>query len=540
MSEKSSERERRLEKLSALREEGVNPYPNDFRPKATAASVFESYGELGKEALDGVSESFSVAGRLMAIRKFGKASFVHIQDRTGRIQIYIKRDSVGVDAYTLFKGFDVGDFIGVEGTLFRTKTDELSIEASSVRLLVKGLNPLPEKWHGLKDVEARYRKRYVDLMVNDASRDVFKKRAEIVRHIREFLSERDFIEVETPMMQPLAGGAAAKPFVTHHNALKRDLYLRIAPELYLKRLVVGGFERVFEINRNFRNEGISTRHNPEFTMLEFYQAYADYNDLMDLTELMISGIVERLHGTKKITYQETEIDFTAPWERITVRDAVLKYSEADEEILSDREKTFAYARSIGVDLPEDAPLGKIIAEIFEAKAEHRFIRPTFVTQYPVEISPLARRNEEDPAYTDRFELIVNGSEIANAFSELNDPVDQRERFEAQAAEYHAGDEEAQPMDEDFLTAIEYGLPPTAGEGIGIDRLVMLLTDSPSIRDVILFPHMRNVVVEGVGTAVGTSKVTGVGEDAAKPSSKENSDREVVDLKAEESIARGGA
>ena len=541
MSEKSSERDRRLEKLSALREAGVNPYPNDFRPTATAASVFDSYGEHGKEALEGVSERFSVAGRLMAIRKFGKASFVHIQDRTGKVQIYIKRDSIGADSYTLFKGFDVGDFIGVEGTLFRTKTDELSIEASSVKLLVKGLSPLPEKWHGLKDVEARYRKRYVDLMVNNSSRDVFIKRARIVSLIRDFLSERDFIEVETPMMQPLAGGAAAKPFVTHHNALKRDLYLRIAPELYLKRLVIGGFERVFEINRNFRNEGISTQHNPEFTMLEFYQAYADYNDLMDLTEEMISGIVEKLHGTKKITYQETEIDFAAPWDRITVRDAVLKFSDADEDILSDRDRALEYARSINIELSGDAPLGKIIAEIFEAKAEHKFIRPTFVTQYPVEISPLARRNEEDPAYTDRFELIVNGKEIANAFSELNDPVDQRERFEAQAAERDAGDDEAQPMDEDFLSAIEYGLPPTAGEGIGIDRLVMLLTDSPSIRDVILFPHMRAVAV-AEGRIEKSSKLIEVGGDGAKSSSKseEDGDKKIVDIKAGKNAAEGGA
>ena len=490
MTERSEEFKQRLEKLKALKEDGSFNFPNDFRPTATASSIMESYGETDGEALETVEERFALAGRLMAIRRMGKASFTHLQDRTGRLQLYVKRDLVGEESYKAFKGFDIGDIVGVEGRLFRTRTGELSLEASAIRLLSKGLSPLPEKWHGLTNVELRYRRRYVDLMVNAASKDVFLKRAEIVRLIRDFFASRDFVEVETPMMQPLAGGAAAKPFVTHHNALSRDLYLRIAPELYLKRLVIGGMERVFEINRNFRNEGISTQHNPEFTMLEFYQSYADFNDLMELTEELISSIVAKLHSTMKISYQGEEIDFSAPWRRISVREAVLEYSGATEEILSERASALAFAASIGIELPEATSLGKIIAEIFEATAEDKFHNPTFVTHYPVEVSPLARRNADDPSVTDRFELIVAGREIANAFSELNDPVDQRERFEAQARERAAGDEEAQPMDEDFLQAIEYGLPPTAGEGIGIDRLVMLLTDSPSIRDVILFPHMR--------------------------------------------------
>ncbi len=490
MSEKSTEFKQRLEKLTALREAGVNPYPNDFRPTSTAFDIKSKYNDVEGETLDEIDKSFSLAGRLVAIRKMGKASFAQIQDRSGRMQLYLKRDIIGEDSYKLFKSLDVGDFIGVEGRPFRTRTGELTIEASAMKLLVKGLNPLPEKWHGLTNVEMRYRQRYVDLMCNPASKDVFVKRAAIVKYIREYLNGRDFIEVETPMMQAIPGGAAAKPFVTYHNALSRDLYLRIAPELYLKRLVVGGLERVFEINRNFRNEGISTTHNPEFTMLEFYQAYADFNDLMDMTEDMVSGLVDALHGTTKITYQEAELDFTAPWERITVREAVKKYSDATDEILGDRDKAVAFAATLGMELPADTTLGKAVIELFELVAEEKFIRPTFVTHYPVEVSPLARRNAEDPTVTDRFELIVAGREIANAFSELNDPVDQRERFSAQAAERDAGDEEAQPMDEDFLNAIEYGMPPTAGEGIGIDRLVMLLTDSPSIRDVVLFPHMR--------------------------------------------------
>ncbi|MEE8574327.1 MAG: lysine--tRNA ligase, partial [Thermodesulfobacteriota bacterium] len=493
--ERSTEFNQRLEKLSSLREDGINPYPNDFKPSDTCADVTATFGSLDKEALEGVQEKVMLAGRVMAIRSFGKASFVHIQDRTGRLQAYLKKDVLGEDTYSLFKRTDVGDFIGVEGKLFRTRTDELTVEAESFRFLGKGLSPLPEKFHGLTNVEMRYRQRYLDLMVNEQSRDVFLKRTKIVKLIRDFLNERDFIEVETPMMQAVPGGAAAKPFVTHHNALGRDLFLRIAPELYLKRLVIGGFERVFEINRNFRNEGVSTQHNPEFTMLEFYQAYATFDDLMDLTEEMITHLVETLHGTLKIEYQGEEIDFTRPWQRISVREAILKYSNAKEDIFDDKGKAHEFSKTIGLTIPEGFSHGKIIAEIFEEVAEAKFMRPTFVTHYPVDVSPLARKNEEDPSVVDRFELLINGKEIANAFSELNDPVDQRERFAQQANERAAGDDEAQLMDEDFLAAMEYGMPPTAGEGIGIDRLVMLLTDSASIRDVILFPHMRGQQAE---------------------------------------------
>ncbi len=490
MAEKSTEFNQRLEKLSALRENNIDPYPNDFKPSTTCFAVMDEFGGLTKEALEEKSQEAKLAGRIVAIRSFGKASFVHIQDRTGKLQIYVKKDKVGEDIYALFKDLDIGDFIGIEGTLFRTKTDELTVEARSVRLLSKGLSPLPEKFHGLTNVEMRYRQRYLDLIANSESREVFLKRTRIIKLIRDFLNDRDFLEVETPMMQTIPGGAAARPFVTHHNALSRDLYLRIAPELYLKRLVIGGFERVFEINRNFRNEGISTQHNPEFTMLEFYQAYATFEDLMELTEEMISSIVEELHSTKKIEFQEETLDFTPPWDRISVRDAILKFSDATDEIFSDKAKALSFSKELGLKIPEKLSHGKVIAEIFEEVAEKKFKAPTFVTHYPLDVSPLARKNKDDPNVVDRFELIIAGREIANAFSELNDPIDQRERFLNQVAERAAGDEEAQPMDEDFLTAIEYGMPPTAGEGIGIDRLVMLLTDSPSIRDVILFPHMR--------------------------------------------------
>ncbi|MEE9542632.1 MAG: lysine--tRNA ligase [Thermodesulfobacteriota bacterium] len=490
MAEKSKEFTQRLEKLAKLRELKIDPYPNDYTPTTTCFEVIDKFNGFSKEELEGQETEVRLAGRIVAIRSFGKASFVHIQDRSGKLQIYVKKDKVGEDIYALFKDFDIGDFLGVEGSLFRTRTDELTVEAKSVRLLSKGLSPLPEKFHGLTNVEMRYRQRYLDLIANAESREVFLSRTKIIRLIRDFLNERDFLEVETPMMQPIPGGAAARPFVTHHNALSRDLYLRIAPELYLKRLVIGGFERVFEINRNFRNEGISTQHNPEFTMLEFYQAYATFEDLMDLTELMISSIVEVLHGTKKIEYQGEPLDFTPPWERISVNDAILKFSDATEDIFSDKTKALKFSQGLGLKIPEKFSHGKIIAEIFEEVAEKEFKAPTFVTLYPLDVSPLARKNKDDPSVVDRFELIIAGREIAHAFSELNDPVDQRERFIEQVKERAAGDDEAQPMDEDFLTAIEYGMPPTAGEGIGIDRLVMLLTNSPSIRDVILFPHMR--------------------------------------------------
>ena len=492
MENRSTEFLQRLEKLKSLREQGVEPFPNDFRPGSTCAEIIKKFGGLSKDELSGINESVSLAGRVMSRRDFGKASFIHVQDRSGRIQCYVKKDVLGEKLFEVFKKCDIGDIIGVEGGLFRTRTDELTLEAKGLRLLSKGLNPLPEKWHGLKDVEARYRQRYLDLMVNPEVRAVFTKRTAIVRYLREFLSSRDFMEVETPMLQPVFGGAAARPFTTFHNTLGMDLYLRIAPELYLKRLIVAGFERVFEINRNFRNEGISTQHNPEFTMLEFYQAYATFEDLMGLTEQMLTGLVEHVRGTLEIDYQGTRLDFTPPWRRISVREAILRYSKADEDIFTDKSKAFKLARELEVQVPEALSHGKIITEIFEQVAEPEFVQPTFITHYPLDVSPLARKNETDPTVVDRFELLIKGKEIANAFSELNDPVDQKERFLKQLHEREAGDQEAHPMDEDFLRALEYGMPPAAGEGIGIDRLVMILTDSPSIRDVILFPLLKSV------------------------------------------------
>ena len=501
--DRSVEFQQRLAKLGQLRESGVDPYPNDFKPSTTAAAVTEKYGPLTPEELEArKGESVSIAGRIMAKRDFGKASFVQIQDRSGRIQAYAKKDILGEAAYNTFKLCDMGDIIGFEGHLFRTRTGELTIEATSLRLLAKGLHPLPEKWHGLSDVEARYRQRYLDLMVNPEVKDVFVKRSRIIKFIRDFLTGRDFMEVETPMLQPIPGGAAAKPFKTYHNALQMELYMRIAPELYLKRLIVAGLERVFEINRNFRNEGISTRHNPEFTMLEFYLAYATFDDLMDLTEEMISSLIRELTGSMKITYQGAEIDFTPRWTRISVRDAILKYSDAAEDIFEDKDKAVLFSKKLGLKIPEGLSHGKILTEIFEEVAEPKFIQPTFVTHYPLDVSPLSRKNAKDPSIVDRFELLVAGREIANAFSELNDPIDQRERFENQLKEKAAGDAEAHEMDEDFVRALEYGMPPTAGEGIGIDRLVMLLTDSPSIRDVILFPQLKKAVSQSSPSAAG--------------------------------------
>ncbi len=490
--ETNDEYVRRLARLQALSDEGQTPYPNDFKPSTTSEEVIGRYGKLTAEELTDLTDTVRLAGRVMAKRDFGKASFIHIHDRDGRLQAYVKKDVVGEEAFARFKKLDVGDIVGLEGGLFRTRTDELTVEVKTIGLLSKGLRPLPEKWHGLKDVEARYRQRYLDLMVNPAVKDVFIKRTEIIAYLRNYLSKRSYLEVETPMLQSVYGGAAAKPFTTHHNTLDMDLFLRIAPELYLKRLIVAGFERVFEINRNFRNEGISTQHNPEFTMIEFYEAYATYEDLIELTEDMICGLVEKLHGTLKIEYQGAELDFSRPWQRISVHDAIIKYAEADEEVFTDKAAAETLAKSLGITLHKDASHGKILIEIFEQVGEPQFMRPTFVTGYPLEVSPLARKKEDDPAIVDRFELFVMGKEIANAFSELNDPVDQRGRFLGQLAEREAGDDEAHPMDMEYIRALEYGMPPTAGEGIGIDRLVMLLTDSPSIRDVILFPLLRKV------------------------------------------------
>jgi len=478
----------RRRKVDTLWEAGINPYPNDFRPQHTSADVFTAYGD--KEQIDAVDDRFTVAGRILARRSFGKAAFIQLQDRKGRLQLYVKKDEIGDEAFASFESFDIGDIIGAEGHPFRTKTGELSLHVKSIRLLVKSLLPLPEKFHGLTDVETRYRQRYVDLIVNPESREIFIKRSRIVNLIRAFMTARDFLEVETPMMHQIPGGAAARPFITHHNALDMELYLRIAPELYLKRLVVGGMDRVFEINRNFRNEGISVRHNPEFTMMEFYQAYATYEDLMDFTEELFCHVAQDLLGTLDFTNQGLDISFQRPWKRLTVREAIIEYGDVDAKQLDDRELALSYARSIGLDLPTDIGHGKLLMEIFEEVAEHKLIQPTFITAYPTEVSPLSRKNDHNPDIVDRFELIIGGREIANAFSELNDPVDQKERFLSQVAEKDKGDEEAHYMDEDYVRALEYGMPPTAGEGIGIDRLVMLLTDSASIRDVILFPQLR--------------------------------------------------
>jgi len=478
----------RRRKVNALWTAGINPYPNDFKPDHTAADVVAKYGSV--EQVDATDDQFVLAGRIIARRSFGKAAFIQIQDRSGRIQVYVRKDDLSEEVFAQFESFDIGDIIGVDGFPFRTQKGELSIHARMVRLLVKSLLPLPEKFHGLTDVETRYRQRYVDLIVNPEVREIFVKRSRIVNLIRSFMAARDFLEVETPMMQPIPGGATARPFVTHHNALDMQLYLRIAPELYLKRLVVGGFERVFEINRNFRNEGISVRHNPEFTMMEFYQAYATYEDLMDFTEELFCHVAQEVLGTLDFTYQDMAISFQRPWRRLTVKEAILEYGDIEQKQLEDRDLALAYARSIGLDLPDEIGYGKLLMEIFEEVAEHKLIQPTFVTSYPTEVSPLSRKNDRDPEIVDRFELMIGGREIANAFSELNDPVDQKERFLAQVAEKDKGDEEAHYMDEDYVRALEYGLPPTAGEGIGIDRLVMLLTDSASIRDVILFPQLR--------------------------------------------------
>ncbi len=481
----------RMKKADGIRERGGNPYPNDQRvgwttARARAAADGRSGDDLAREPV-----RVDVAGRIVAARHFGKAAFVVVTDRTGRLQAYLKKDRLGDEAYGLFRdGADVGDIIWVEGPLFVTRTGELTVDAEKFRLLAKALRPLPEKWHGLADVETRYRQRYVDLIVNEEVKEVFRARARVIAFIRSFLASRDFLEVETPMMQPVAGGATARPFVTHHNALDMDLYLRIAPELYLKRLLVGGFERVFEINRNFRNEGISTQHNPEFTMLEFYQAYATFEDLMGLTEEMISSLAKSLYGKTSVTVQGETVDFAPPWERLTVAGAVARHANVPEERLSDPAFLRQTAARFQVPVKDDAPDGNVLVDIFEEVAERKIAGPTFVTEYPVEVSPLSRRNDARPGIVDRFELFVRGREIANAFSELNDPLDQRRRFEEQLRKRERGDEEAHFMDEDYLRALEYGMPPAAGEGIGIDRLVMLLTDSPSIRDVILFPHLR--------------------------------------------------
>ncbi len=481
----------RRAKLTELREKGA-AFPNDFRRNTVAGEIMAEYEEKTPEALEELGVRVCVAGRMMSRRVMGKASFAHLQDMSGRIQLFVQRDNLPEGVYPEFKkGWDVGDILGAEGQLFKTKTGELSVRCDSIRLLTKSLRPLPEKYHGLTDQEQRYRQRYVDLIMNETTRETFRIRTRMVQYIRNFLNDRDFLEVETPMMQAVPGGAAARPFTTKHNALDMDLFLRIAPELYLKRLVVGGFEKVYEINRNFRNEGLSTRHNPEFTMLEFYEAYTDYQDLMNLTEEMLRGMAEEVLGTTTVQYQGESYDFAAPFMRLTVKEAILKYMpdilEAD---LDNLDRACAVAEKLEIPLKETYGLGKVQIEIFEKVAEHRLMDPTFITAYPTEVSPLARRNDDNPFVTDRFEFFVGGREIANGFSELNDAEDQAERFQKQLEERAAGDDEAMHFDADYVRALEHGLPPTAGEGIGIDRLVMLFTDSPSIRDVLLFPHMR--------------------------------------------------
>lgn len=480
----------RRAKLAALRETG-NAFPNTFRRDSLAANLHQSYEHKTEPELEADPILVKVAGRIMTRRLMGKASFVHLQDMTGRIQLYVRQDEVSPEVYEKFLDWDLGDIIGVEGKIFKTKTGELSVRAQHIQLLTKSLHPLPDKFHGLTDQELRYRHRYLDLLTNDTTRKTFVMRTKIVDGIREFLKARDFLEVETPMMQVLPGGAAARPFITYHNVLDMPLYLRIAPELYLKRLVVGGFERVFEINRNFRNEGLSVRHNPEFTMLEFYQAYADYKDLIDLTEEMIRKLAQDVLGTTEIHYQDYTFDVNKPFIRMTLLDSILHFNTSlalsDLDTIAAAKKT---AKALDIPLRDSYGLGKIQVEIFEKTVEHKLIHPTFITEYPAEVSPLARRNDNNPFVTDRFEMFIAGREIANGFSELNDAEDQAERFRAQMLDKEAGDDEAMPYDEDYISALEYGLPPTAGEGIGIDRLVMLFTNAPSIRDVILFPHMR--------------------------------------------------
>ena len=490
MEQSSNLLKQRRDKAKLLEESGVKLFRNDFKEPIPVAEILPRGEALAAESYEENGNRYRVAGRIMSMRKFGKAAFFHIQDETGRLQIYAKKDLLGDDQFKIFKKWDVGDIVGVEGRLFKTKTAELSIEAAELLMITKSMRPLPEKFHGLTDVETRYRQRYVDLIVNPEVRDTFRKRVEVIRLMREFLTNRGFLEVETPMMQPVPGGATAKPFRTHHKALGLDLYLRIAPELYLKRLLVGGFEKVFEINRNFRNEGLSTRHNPEFTMLEFYQAYATYHDLMDLTEEMVSWLADEVTGSMELTYQGQQVDLSPPWKRYTMDEALVEVGGIDPDILSDDNAVMKLARDSEIELQPGAGPGKAKTELFELLVEDKLINPTFVTSYPTEVSPLARSNEEDPTVTDRFELFITGREIANAFSELNDPADQFSRFEKQIAE-RGDDEEVHPeLDHDYIRALEYGMPPAAGEGIGIDRLVMLLTDSPSIRDVILFPHLK--------------------------------------------------
>ncbi|MFO0773627.1 MAG: lysine--tRNA ligase [Nitrospiraceae bacterium] len=490
MEELNDQRQQRIKKLDSLRAMQVAPYGTRFAWKDRAGVLVREHGDKTKETLEQTPVTCTLAGRIVGMRRFGKAAFAVLQDGADRLQVYLKKDVLGDAGHRLAEELDLGDWIGVTGHLFRTKTNELTVEASSLTFLSKALRPLPEKWHGLTDVETRYRQRYVDLIANPDVQQIFVTRSKIIAGIRAYLTARGYLEVETPMMQPIPGGATARPFITHHNALGIDLYMRIAPELYLKRLIVGGFPRVFEINRNFRNEGISTIHNPEFTMLEFYTAYADYNDLIALTEDMIGSLAQSVLGTTQIEYQGHSISLASPWRRWSYRQSILEVNQLSESDLATQAAALATAKRLGLSVDPKASLSDLVNEIFEETVESKLIQPTFITDYPTELSPLARRNDHDPSLTDRFELYIAGREIANAFSELNDPIDQRQRFEAQDAKRAAGDVEAQYFDEDYVRALEYGMPPTAGEGIGVDRLVMLLTNQASIRDVILFPQLR--------------------------------------------------
>lgn len=470
--------------MAAIEAKGIEPFARKYNVTHHASDVIDNF-----EKLEG--QSVQLAGRIMAVRGHGKTSFVNVMDISGRVQVYFRQDVVGESQYEIFKLLDIGDIIGIEGHVFRTQRGEISVKISSFEILAKSLKPLPEKWHGLKDVETRYRQRYLDLIVNPEVRNTFMTRSRIIKSLRRILDGRDYLEVETPMMHPIAGGAAARPFTTHHNALDMDLYLRIAPELYLKRLIVGGFERVYEVRRVFRNEGISIRHNPEFTIVELYQAYADYQDLMRLTEDVVSGIALEVLGTTQIVYQEQEINFSPPWNRITMLEAVKQYANVDFNAVATVEEARVIADSLGVKYEKKHGIGGILNNIFEDKVEEHLIQPTFIIGHPTEISPLAKRNKDNPEITDRFEVFVYGRELANGFSELNDPIDQEGRFNAQVEQRESGDTEAHMMDHDYINALEYGLPPTGGLGIGIDRLVMFLTDSYSIRDVLLFPHMKH-------------------------------------------------
>jgi len=489
MENKSDLLQKRRAKFDELRNNNINIFPNDF---VVSHNIREIRNRIDEDAAALTQDEpiFAVAGRIMAINRFGKSSFMRFRDRTGQLQAYFRKDRVGEDAYELFKQLEVGDFVGLSGGVFQTRTGEWTLLVNEFKLLCKAIRPLPEKFHGLKDPEKRYRQRYIDLIMNADVREIFLKRSRIIQEIRNFFLQRDFLEVETPMMQPIPGGAEAEPFKTHHNALDMDLYLRIAPELYLKRLVVGGFERVFEINRNFRNEGISTQHNPEFTMLEFYQAYATYTEMMELTETLCASVATSVLGSSTISYQGQTIELQGPWRRLALMDALVKIGGLDQNLLNDKDGLLAFARHQGIKITKTGRLGKIITKLFDALVEPKLIQPTFITGYPVEVSPLSRSSDSEPDLTERFELFIAGREIANGFSELNDPDDQKRRFLMQVKGRQEGDTSAHLMDEDYIEALKYGMPPTGGEGIGIDRLVMLLTDAASIREVILFPHMK--------------------------------------------------